>query len=93
MEESKNELVEITAAVDNLTKAVTEIKASIEYQSKMIEEIFQTMDEGKKQRTATMPNITAMMNMVGGHPALKNNPEMSAMLKNMVAGMGGANGG
>jgi len=72
---------------------IVEIKKSIEYQTKLIEEIYQMLDEGRKQKAQAMPNISAIMDTIGSHPAMKSNPAMTDMIRNMFAGIGGKNGG
>ena len=79
--------------MEELKKELAEVKALIEYQGKMIEEIYQNMDEASKKKAAIMPNIEAMMGIVSAHPAIKNNPAMMDMFRNLTSSMGGANGG
>jgi hypothetical protein len=58
----------------------------------MIEEIYQNMDEAAKKKADLMPNINMVMSMFGNHPAVKNNPAMADMFRNLTSGMGGKNG-
>ena len=72
---------------------MAEIKTLLEYQRKLIEEMYQTLNEIMAQKSKAMPNVEAMMGMISDNPFVKNNPAIQNMIRGMFPGAGGSNGG
>jgi flagellar motor component MotA len=74
---------------------IATIKALLEYQGKLIEEMYQTLNEIQAKRARAMPalpDMTALLGLINSHPATKNSPVISEMIR-MFSGMkGGENG-
>lgn len=76
-----------------MEKDIAEIKKTLEYHGRLLETILENFDAGRKTREQAMPNIKAAIDMIGEHPAIKANPSMAGLIKNMLSGIaGGAHG-
>ena len=73
---------------DDNQATMAEIKSLIEYQGKLIEEMYHTLDALQKQKEKSMPDVAAIMNLIGANPFIKSNPHIQDMIKNLFPGRG-----
>jgi len=64
-----------------------EIKKELRYQTKMLEEILMNTEPPKQNseaKQAMMDSMELLKQQLVDNPAIKNNPEMEKMIKNIV---------
>jgi hypothetical protein len=79
--------------MEEMKRDIAKILAAVEYQGKLIEEIYQVLDENRKTKAQVLPNLSALMQMIESLPGLKNNPVLADMMRNMFAGLEGGRRG
>jgi len=74
--------------MNKIEKSIAEIKEALDYQGKLIEHIYEILDAAQKSK-ADLPSIKSIMDIIGSHPLIKNNPAMAGMIQSLFNGAGG----